>query len=86
MRFLDHVWGYASDAFDLIQKDSLKDKLKAIKKLAHMIHMIRSSESQCEVLDADWDSINQMSEAWRAPKDIKFEDGTLYVHGVDIGE
>jgi len=64
----------------------MKDKMTAMKKIAHMIHMIRSSESQCGVLNADWDTINQMSDAWRNPKDVAFEDGTLYLHGIDIGE
>lgn len=51
-----------------------------------MIHMIRSSQSQCGALPADWDALNEMSEAWRNPKDVKFQDGALLLHGIDIGK
>jgi hypothetical protein len=49
-----------------------------------MIHMIRSSQSQCEALNADWDMLNEMSEAWRNPKDVKFTGDQLLIHGMDI--
>jgi hypothetical protein len=46
--------------------------------------MIRSSQSQCGALDANWDDINAMSEAWRNPKDVKFDGDQLLIHGMDI--
>jgi hypothetical protein len=49
-----------------------------------MIQMIRSSQYQCDNLPADWDRINEMSDAWRNPKDVSFKDGRLFLHGIDL--
>lgn len=84
LSFLDHIHGYADKAGAAFEKGTLKDGLKGISKIAHMIHMIRSSESRCGALPADWDTLNEMSEAWRNPKDVEFGDEGLLVHGVNI--
>jgi len=59
--------------------------MSGINKIGHMIHMLGSSEPLCPVLRIDWDAVDNMSDAWRNPKDIQFADGTLYLHGIDIG-
>lgn len=82
--YLDHIHGYADDAYPKLITQNLTDELSGIKKIAHMIHMIRSSQSQCDALDADWDALNVMSEAWRNPKDVKFDGQQLLIHGMDI--
>jgi len=67
--------------------EDMKHKLKALTKLSHVIHMIRTSESKCKdaIVDGDWDTLNNMAEAWANPKDLEFTSDTLYVHGVDVG-
>ena len=49
-----------------------------------MIHMLRSSKSKCGALNADWDTLNEMSDAWRNPKDVQFTGDQLLIHGIDI--
>jgi len=46
--------------------------------------MIRSSQSKCGALNADWDTLNEMSDAWRNPKDVQFTGDQLLIHGIDI--
>lgn len=84
LMYLDHIHGYADDAYPKLASKDLSQELSGIKKLAHMIHMIRSSQSQCDALPADWDTINDMSEAWRNPKDVQFDGDQLLLHGMDI--
>jgi hypothetical protein len=84
LMYLDHIHSYADDAYPALESRNLTDELNGIKKIAHMIHMIRSSQSQCDALDADWDTLNEMSDAWRNPKDVKFTGDQLLIHGMDI--
>ena len=84
MQYLDHIYGYADDGYPLLFSNDLSSKLQGVKKIAHMIHMIRSSQSQCQKLNADWDKINKMSDAWRNPKDVSFNNNRLSLHGMDL--
>jgi hypothetical protein len=85
--FLDHIHGYADKAYKAFDDKNMKGKLTAIDKIAHMIHMISTSESRCGALPADWDALHEMSEAWRNPKDVEYTaDGDLKVHGVNISD
>ena len=84
LNYLEHIHGYADDAYPKLMSQELSQELSGIKKIAHMIHMIRSSESQCDALNADWDTLNKMSDAWRNPKDVKFTGDQLLIHGMDI--
>lgn len=59
--YLDHIYGYADKAYPLIKKDNMRDKLSGIDKISHMISMIKSSESRCGALNADWDKIKLLA-------------------------
>jgi len=84
LQYLEHIYGYADKGFPKLFGDTLQDKLDGVKKISHMIHMIKSSQSQCADLNADWDKINKMSDAWKNPKDVSYNNGRLLFHGIDI--
>jgi hypothetical protein len=84
LQYLDHIYGYADDGFPLLLEDELSSKMQGVKKIAHLIHMIRSSKSQCKNLNADWDKINKMTDAWGNPRDVSFNNNRLLLHGIDL--
>lgn len=47
LEYIDKIHNYADDAYPMLMSQQLQDALSGIKKLSHMIHMIRSSESKC---------------------------------------
>jgi len=64
MAYLGHLTKYAEDADKALKAKTVAKALESIAKISAMLRVIYSSKYGCKIIDADWETIKKMADAW----------------------
>ena len=81
MDYLEHVVTYADNIYDSFKaykrkaglSEGFYDVMTGLKFVSTMVHMITTSESNCQTVAAEWGRIKEIANTWNHPSDFSFD-------------